>query len=884
MVSQNNIIDFVGRENEISLYRNWLSYSTEPRILYVYDAFSEDKRKGGIGKTWLLQKFIALTKEYYSDIVIVTIDFFNVEDRDGLVIASRLVEAIKEIHPYWFPQEYTNARAEYEAAKKEGAESTAFRNRLVDALASDLVRLKPLLQDTKRSLLLFFDTFELIKDNPVIALLNPTQKFPDTYQFAQIGAVIAGRYEIDWDTDPNWQGRENEVKEVPLGAFTPEEMVIYNNKRCIQQLEISSEKTATLYRRTQGRPILVGLLTDIVNHQILTMEDFLQKEASPGTFDAYLVSQINRLENPINWVILFMAHAYHRFNENMLQWMLQKFKLSRNIPDIEYQAMLKKLLALSFVRRSNTGEDFVLHDEMRDLVIQYCWDQQDPGEENRKEISGYIIEYYKRELVREEQESARSQSYDVAMLYHKLFFDLKNGFLYFEQRFEEALKLWLHPYARSLLQETQKFNARLSQEQRYTLVMREASLLMREEKYNHALFNYQYLRDETESNWFIQHRSAVHYGLAECFLHFDEIPKALDNLEISQALEEQSEDQKHYANIMGMLGYIHQYHGSRDKAISFYIQSMGIYKNLRDLREYSDTINSLGNIYRTQGKIEDALQCCKVALALREKLFKQGKLGEVPVGLSFNTLAVIYLDMNDLMQANQHLERAFAIFKRLGYRRGLARVYNRQGQLHINDNPEMAMKLFQNAYDTAISIGATEEQINSLNNQGKVLLEQGQLEQAKEHFEQAISLSESGQDYYSQAESLLGLFGVLKSADLPAKAQETLEKLKGIALEYSYYNLLSYAENFQGERWYQEKIYLEAFKNFVRACHYMALFNVSHYNNKIRLVFDRLLAIPTHEEIHAILAVMRDYWSDQGLTKDYPELMHACEEAEILGL
>ena len=99
-------------------------------------------------------------------------------------------------------------------------------------------------------------------------------------------------------------------------------------------------------------------------------------------FEEEIVSKINDFMQPINRIILFMAHAWHRFNENILDWMLQESDLFKEIPAVNYQSLSQILPTLSFVRRSITGTDFVLHDEMRHLVNRYCWEQQDPDKDN----------------------------------------------------------------------------------------------------------------------------------------------------------------------------------------------------------------------------------------------------------------------------------------------------------------------------------------------------------------------------------------------------------------------------------------------------------------------------------------------------------------------
>jgi len=61
-------------------------------------------------------------------------------------------------------------------------------------------------------LFMLFDTYELIEQNPGVAVLRFSQSFSDDYRFERIGVVITGRNALDW-SQPNGCDRETEVKD-----------------------------------------------------------------------------------------------------------------------------------------------------------------------------------------------------------------------------------------------------------------------------------------------------------------------------------------------------------------------------------------------------------------------------------------------------------------------------------------------------------------------------------------------------------------------------------------------------------------------------------------------------------------------------------------------
>ena len=83
---------------------------------------------------------------------------------------------------------------------------------------------------------------------------------------------------------PIGMGVSKKCSMLPLGPFSLEEMVDYINvnKRSILATQVAdSDEMKALYERTEGRPILIGLVTDIVNNRVLTLEELLH--VSPGS-------------------------------------------------------------------------------------------------------------------------------------------------------------------------------------------------------------------------------------------------------------------------------------------------------------------------------------------------------------------------------------------------------------------------------------------------------------------------------------------------------------------------------------------------------------------------------------------------------------------------
>src|SRR5258708_9233036 len=98
--------DFIDRDGELDIFMRWLEDPNAAKIIYIYDATDEKNKKGGIGKTWLLNKYITLARESPWNSLTILMDFFKVADRDGIVVAKRIIRVLRERYPDWSPQTF----------------------------------------------------------------------------------------------------------------------------------------------------------------------------------------------------------------------------------------------------------------------------------------------------------------------------------------------------------------------------------------------------------------------------------------------------------------------------------------------------------------------------------------------------------------------------------------------------------------------------------------------------------------------------------------------------------------------------------------------------------------------------------------------------------
>jgi tetratricopeptide (TPR) repeat protein len=601
---------------------------------------------------------------------------------------------------------------------------------------------------------------------------------------------------------------------------------------------------------------------------------------SKSYFEAYLVQQINKLENPINWVILFMAHAYHRFNFSILEWIVGHLGLKENIHEISRDHLSATLPHLSFVRRSSSGEDFVLHDEMRRLVIKYCWPTHDSELRFRKGISTCMIEYDEREIAETKSDQVR-QACTIEILYHRLYVDISDGLEYFTRNFQRTVFVGKIIFARLLFHDALAFLDQMTPAQRSDMRYFEARLLREEDTPEAALEILEELSRDTASGWFVEHQPDLLREKGRCYRRRGNLREAEQCYVQSLAIEQECGNEEMVAVLLSLLGEISRRRGQFKEALTYYEQVLPLFRKLDAPSNYANVLTRMSVVYRLQGKIEEALRRCKFGWRIRHDLFQSGKISERFIGLSINALGVIYLSAGDIGEAEKCFREAYAIYERENDRASLVVTCNRLGQAELAKNElENARNWFERARASSQLIDA-EQYINSLNKLGRIAILQNRLDEAIPLLDEAISYATQTFDNYQLVECLIDLARIFIQQDKVEQALQHLRQAEDVALRETYFQLLGTIEYRRGDIAYKAGAYEEAFQHFVLSCHHMTNFNDTEYSIAIRKVLDALLGIP-RDKVPGIIQVLKIYWKEHGLEKRYPELLSACEEMDNL--
>jgi CHAT domain-containing protein len=173
------------------------------------------------------------------------------------------------------------------------------------------------------------------------------------------------------------------------------------------------------------------------------------------------------------------------------------------------------------------------------------------------------------------------------------------------------------------------------------------------------------------------------------------------------------------------------------------------------------SLNFLGELYRKQGDYNRALPRYLRALAIRQRVLKQGHPEVAPV---LNNLALLYRAKGDYARAIPLFRRALAIYrKNFGpYHRGVGTVLNNLAGLYQEQNDyARARPLFQRALKIAERTEKPESPILAiaLNNLALLYIEQGDYVRAMPLFKRALEIRQKAlrPDHPDIAQSLNNL-------------------------------------------------------------------------------------------------------------------------------
>ena len=305
----------------------------------------------------------------------------------------------------------------------------------------------------KNPLVLAFDTFENLEKVASDWLFKDET---DGLQVPGLICIVAGRdkEKIEIDTYRN----NPLVTDAYLTGFSDEQAEDFYQK-IVEENKVKDSRTQEEkdpfddLLRAAGLPKdksldSINWVLEITNGHPLRLEMVFQwlgtllgdeslKDLTEDKFDERLMLQVRelagrgqldagagkRVSQPVYDTLLCMAHITRRFNEDFLQYFIEKKLIQQDDPNVTPDDIIKNLERYFFVKvrqgRAKADEDiYQLHDELARLVREYVWPYQDNSGEKKEALLGAVDQYY--DLLISERLGEEADILRVEQLYYRL--------------------------------------------------------------------------------------------------------------------------------------------------------------------------------------------------------------------------------------------------------------------------------------------------------------------------------------------------------------------------------------------------------------------------------------------------------------------------------
>ena len=725
-------VPLIGRRKELEEIRK-AAEAKETKVVYITG-------QGGIGKTRLIQEVLnELRKEPNLVVAQEPIDFYHIANRS----LEGLLEAIKASVGLDLPR-YQKAREELEGlvvtAGATFSEIDKKRKEMAEVFLEEWGE-----KSREKRIVIAFDTLEKLhyESDRVQELFKVEVEYPvvRSWLFKEFLPktpnsliLLAGRPREALARELEGILKDKLVKK-ELIAFNEDETKAYF-EAIIKNLEegsierqrlerLSLEMLKVIHILTEGRPILISLVADYLATADLLLLIFGEPsekiagyskeelEITKAQVEKGLVNQIRELPDPLRDTIYYLAWTRKGMEPELLAKLM-----GLNVE--EARERLEEARRLSFVKtRPGDGRVF-LHDEMYELIEKHIFPYTPPEEHERiynsciefhetkvKDLQEELAKLYKekakpQELAQKRQELMEAKA---TLVHYKLMHKPSEGFASYFKAAEEAYhgadieadmllrEEILDFLALRFAEDKEEVNGLKRKEVEAELSTRWVKRFINLGKFKEALEIAGKIGGLVEDLPLFKADLLISKAFAQIMM-WEDLEAAEKLLEETiKHLEEMSGKEPQNEIIMLLLakafnymGYLHRIKGQYRKAIESYNRAIVYQRALKLEAQQAETLNNSAFALAEAGEPHTAMAQGQDALNLRLKIGFP-----YPIGLSYNTLALVEIRHSDYPRAKGYAEEAKKIFEEIGNRRriGLAYLALAEALLRLSAKPAL---------------------------------------------------------------------------------------------------------------------------------------------------------------------------------------------------
>jgi len=675
---------YIEREGAVEEFERFLS-SDAVHILNIFT-----NGDGGIGKTRLLLKFQQYCSENPEKVVTAKrlVDFYNTESHTKLGIMRQIADSVGRDHLPAFKE----SLEEYEKTS-----DASILPRVENTFRESYRAFSERQQQENKRVVLFFDTYEVIQkvDEEASASGTELSLWIETKLFPELAGntkfVVSGRYAL---TDITQTGLSVQPLELPHFSLAETSDFLKTwfeeDEEALIKKFGSEERINTFHALANGRPILLALLVDNINYERkpLSPDKFLYDiekqtgkigeaitEKQKEIFEKALIYRIADISTPEDRTVTLMAIAYRRMTAGLLS-----FLIGQPIEKAQAQEVLETLKSFSFIKPKEAEAVYLLHDEVRRMIVDLWWDKHDPERTVRQDIAKKIVKYYDEKLLGQARLSdAEREIYSAEAIEYEFLANAKENpkkaLERFSEEFDIALQDGHYDLCEMLLRIARGFYQDLGFPQQHHIDWRQLDYYRQthqrkpEEIFEQAKAIL--AQNENKPEW--QRSELPAHLLYVCGAAAAEPNDAIDLLKKASVMFCKGSIDYWMYRTDNLLGYRYYRQGKFSEAIKLLERARkGFYRLLiygqppkSEVRQllygFLLSMGNLAAVYSYTGELDRAIRKAELTLTLLRRLPRN----QLEIARSNATVGHISLLLGDRVNAKRHLTEAEELLKKI---------------------------------------------------------------------------------------------------------------------------------------------------------------------------------------------------------------------------
>lgn len=244
---------------------------------------------------------------------------------------------------------------------------------------------------------------------------------------------------------------------------------------------------------------------------------------------------------------------------------------------------------------------------------------------------------------------------------------------------------------------------------------------------------------------------------------------ALESMQKSIGIKKELGDLKSVAITLNNIAFINSNLGRTNESLLAYLRCIEIQKSINDKWGIATSLNNIAATLENKGNIQRAIDYYSLSLKIRSEINDKPGMADC-----FNNLGLVFQDQREYSKAKEYYLQSMKIRDEIGDKVKLAVSLNNLGLLHQNQNMlDSALFYYKKSMKLKEETGDIPGIAYSLNSIAGVFYIHGNFDSCRVYYNRSLSICEETGDKYWIADNLYGL-GLLERTEGNNKAAEEL--------------------------------------------------------------------------------------------------------------